>query len=150
MATPWDRAAAGYLDEWVPRFVPYHIDLVRELALAPGGRVLVASAGPGSEALAVARVVGDAGTVRATDKSDEMIRICKEQVRSAGFTNIEAVQPTGVTPEPGPFAYGSIFTGFAVGAWAVLRLRGQLAHGRHLGRRHPELMQSSQRDDFQA
>ena len=54
MATPWDRAAAGYLDEWVPRFVPYHLDLVRELALHPGARVLVASAGPGSEVLAVA------------------------------------------------------------------------------------------------
>src|SRR5690242_1791994 len=38
MATPWDRAAAKYIEEWVPRFVPYHVDLVRELALAQGQR----------------------------------------------------------------------------------------------------------------
>ena len=57
MATPWDRAAAKYIEEWVPRFVPYHVDLVRELALAQGQRVLVVSSGPGSEVLAVARAV---------------------------------------------------------------------------------------------
>ena len=89
MATPWDRAAAGYLDEWVPRFVPYHLDLVRELALHPGARVLVVSAGPGSEVLALARAVGNEGSVRATDKSEEMVRICREQVKTAGFANVE-------------------------------------------------------------
>jgi SAM-dependent methyltransferase len=89
MATPWDRAAAGYLDEWVPRFVPYHLDLVRELVLHPGARVLVTSCGPGAEVLAVARAVGDKGRVLATDKSDEMVRICHEQARVAAFDNIE-------------------------------------------------------------
>jgi ubiquinone/menaquinone biosynthesis C-methylase UbiE len=85
MATPWDRAAVGYLDEWVPRFVPYHLDLVRELRIAAGQSVLVTSAGPGSEVLAVARAVGDTGRVRATDKSAEMVRVCTEQVAKGGF-----------------------------------------------------------------
>jgi threonine dehydrogenase-like Zn-dependent dehydrogenase len=83
MGTPWDRAAAAYLEEWVPRFVPYHLDLVREMALHPGGRVLVTSAGPGAEVLAVARALGDAGFVRATDRSREMVRICREQMERA-------------------------------------------------------------------
>jgi protein-L-isoaspartate O-methyltransferase len=83
MGTPWDRAAAGYLEEWVPRFVPYHLDLVRELALREGDRVLVTSSGPGAEVLAVARVVGSSGLVRATDKSAEMVRICREQMERA-------------------------------------------------------------------
>jgi len=83
MGTPWDRAAEGYLEEWVPRFVPYHLDLVRELALRPNDRVLIASAGPGAEVLAVARAVGDHGLVRATDKSAEMVRICRAQVERA-------------------------------------------------------------------
>ncbi|HEX3344169.1 MAG TPA: class I SAM-dependent methyltransferase [Polyangiaceae bacterium] len=83
MGTPWDRAAEGYLEEWVPRFVPYHLDLVREMALRGGDRVLVTSAGPGAEVLAVARVVGDGGAVRATDKSVEMVRICREQTERA-------------------------------------------------------------------
>src|SRR5580700_3047907 len=103
MATPWDRAAAGYLEEWVPRFVPYHLDLVRELALHAGARVLVASAGPGAEALAVARVVGDGGRVRATDKSEEMVRICREQVKSAGFANIEAHVADAAETSGGPW-----------------------------------------------
>jgi SAM-dependent methyltransferase len=89
MATPWDRAAAGYLEEWVPRFAPYHLDLVRELALRSGARVLVPSCGPGAEVLAVARAVGATGHVRATDKSDEMVRLCREQALAAGFPSVE-------------------------------------------------------------
>jgi SAM-dependent methyltransferase len=89
MATPWDRAAAGYLEEWVPRFAPYHLDLVRELALRPGSRVLVPSCGPGAEVLAVARTVGATGHVRATDKSDEMVRLCREQAQAAGFPSVD-------------------------------------------------------------
>ncbi|MDB4938936.1 MAG: Aklanonic acid methyltransferase [Labilithrix sp.] len=85
MATPFDRAARRYIEEWVPRFVPYHLDLVRELALTQGQRVLVARCGPGAEVLAVARAVGDRGSVRATDPSDELIGICDEQVKKAGF-----------------------------------------------------------------
>jgi ubiquinone/menaquinone biosynthesis C-methylase UbiE len=103
MATPWDRAAAGYLDEWVPRFVPYHLDLVRELVLHPGGRVLVTSAGPGSEVLAVARAVGSRGFVRATDKSAEMVRVCREHVKVAAFPNVEAVQADARETGGGPW-----------------------------------------------
>jgi ubiquinone/menaquinone biosynthesis C-methylase UbiE len=115
MATPWDRAAAGYLDEWVPRFVPYHLDLVRELVLRPGGRVLVTCSGPGNEVLAAARAVGDVGRVRATDKSEEMVRICAEQAKVAGFANVEtAVADAGVT-DGGPWS--AIVCAF--GLWQV-------------------------------
>jgi ubiquinone/menaquinone biosynthesis C-methylase UbiE len=103
MATPWDRAAAGYLDEWVPRFVPYHLDLVHALALQPGARVLVVSAGPGSEVLAVARTVGDRGKVRATDKSEEMVRICREQLEHGGFANAETAVADAAETQGGPW-----------------------------------------------
>jgi SAM-dependent methyltransferase len=83
MGTPWDAAAPQYLEEWVPRILPYHLDLVRELAPAPGARVFVPSAGPGSEALAVARAVGAGGVVRATDRSEAMVRLCCQQVAKA-------------------------------------------------------------------
>jgi len=88
MGTPWDRAAAKYLEEWVPRFIPYHLDLVTELALTQGQRVLVTSTGPGAEVLAVARAVGDKGAVRATDPSQELVGMCSEQVAKAGFTAV--------------------------------------------------------------
>jgi ubiquinone/menaquinone biosynthesis C-methylase UbiE len=88
MGTPWDRPATRYIDEWVPRFVPYHLDLVHELALAEGQRVLVPSAGPGAEVLAVARAVGAKGAVRATDASPELSSVCEAQVRRAGFSSV--------------------------------------------------------------
>jgi SAM-dependent methyltransferase len=104
MGTPWDRAALGYLEEWVPRFVPYHLDLVREMALASGQRVLVPSAGPGAEVLAVARAVGRAGFVRATDKSTEMVRICQEQVERAGLgVRVDCEQADAVDASGGPW-----------------------------------------------
>jgi ubiquinone/menaquinone biosynthesis C-methylase UbiE len=86
MGTPWDNAAEGYLREWVPRFLPYHSDLVRELLLSDGQNVLVTSAGPGSEAVSAARQVGTTGRVRATDASAEMVRICGEQAARAGVS----------------------------------------------------------------
>jgi ubiquinone/menaquinone biosynthesis C-methylase UbiE len=88
MGTPWDRAAGGYLEEWVPRFVPYHTDLVRQLALPLGARVLVVTAGPGAEVLALARAVGPTGLVHATDTSPEMVALCKEQVARAGLSGV--------------------------------------------------------------
>jgi ubiquinone/menaquinone biosynthesis C-methylase UbiE len=92
MATPFDRAAKRYIEEWVPRFVPYHLDLVRELALAQGQRVFVARCGPGAEVLAVARAVGDRGKVRATDPNADMVHICEEQVKKAGFSSVVCEQ----------------------------------------------------------
>ncbi|HEY3820237.1 MAG TPA: methyltransferase domain-containing protein [Polyangiaceae bacterium] len=104
MGTPWDRAAEGYLEEWVPRFVPYHLDLVREMAMRPGDRVLVTSAGPGAEVLAVARAVGDGGAVRATDKSVEMVRICREQIDRARLaTPIECAVADASDASGGPW-----------------------------------------------
>jgi SAM-dependent methyltransferase len=92
MATPWDRAAPGYVEQWVPRFTPYHLDLVRELALQVGQRVLVVSAGPGAEALAAVRAVDLEGYVRATDKSEEMVRLCTERMELAGFGEATCVR----------------------------------------------------------
>jgi SAM-dependent methyltransferase len=104
MGTPWDRAAAGYLEEWVPRFVPYHLDLIREMALREGQRVLVTSAGPGAEALAAARAVGPSGFVRATDQSLEMVRISEEQAaRARPPAKLEFAQADASDARGGPW-----------------------------------------------
>ena len=104
MGTPWDRAAVGYLEEWVPRFVPYHTDLVREMALREGQRVLVTSAGPGAEVLGAARAVGARGFVRATDASAEMVRHCREQVQRAGLaTKVVCEQADASDATGGPW-----------------------------------------------
>ena len=85
---PWDRAAAGYLTEWVPRFVPYHRNLISELALGENQKVLVVGAGPGSEALIAARQVGPRGRVRATDASEQMVALCSDQAKRAGLDGV--------------------------------------------------------------
>jgi ubiquinone/menaquinone biosynthesis C-methylase UbiE len=104
MGTPWDRAAAGYLEEWVPRFVPYHLDLIHEMALKEGDRVLVTSAGPGAEVLAAARTIGGRGVVRATDRSAEMVRICRQQIELAQLpATIECAQADAVATAGGPW-----------------------------------------------
>ncbi|MFO0678142.1 MAG: methyltransferase domain-containing protein [Polyangiaceae bacterium] len=92
MGTPWDRAARAYLDTWVPRFMPYHNDLVREAALLEGDRVFVSNAGPGTEVVAAARSVGATGHVRAIDKSHEMVTICRENVARAGLGAVANVE----------------------------------------------------------
>jgi len=77
---------------------------VREMAMRPGDRVLVTSAGPGAEVLAVARAVGDAGTVRATDKSAEMVRICREQMDRARLsTPVECAEADAGDVQGGPW-----------------------------------------------
>jgi len=115
MGTPFDRAAKRYIEEWVPRFVPYHLDLVRELALSAGQRVLVTSAGPGAEVLAVARAVGDHGRVRATDPREEMVTICAEQVSKAGFPNV--VCERAAVEDVGEGGYSGIVCAF--GLWQL-------------------------------
>jgi ubiquinone/menaquinone biosynthesis C-methylase UbiE len=115
MATPFDRAARRYIEEWVPRFVPYHTDLVRELALARGQRVMIARCGPGAEVLAVARAVGDLGKVRATDPSSEMIGICDEQVKKAGFPAVTCEQAEA--DDVGTGGWNAIVCAF--GLWAL-------------------------------
>ena len=85
MATPWNRAADRYVTEWMPRFRPYHLDLVRELALEEGQRALVVTSGPGAEVLALANAVGPKGHVRSTDMASGMVDYCGGAVKAAGF-----------------------------------------------------------------
>jgi ubiquinone/menaquinone biosynthesis C-methylase UbiE len=114
MGTPWDRPAAVYVEQWMPRFIPYHADLIRELTLRPGNRVLITSSGPGAEVLGVARAVGTSGAVRATDKSSSMVSYCAEQVRKAGFgTAISCEEADASNTAGGP--WDAIFCSF--GMW---------------------------------
>jgi len=92
----WDRTAPAYVDEWLPRIVPYHTSLAAELGLAPRQRVLVVNSGPGAFAVAAARAVGEGGRVQAQDFSPEMIALCKERAAAS------AVE-VGFGDAPGPW-----------------------------------------------
>ncbi len=78
----WDRASPGYLAEWQPHFAPYEHDLAAELCLREGDRAISTA---GTEALALARAVGESGRVHAFDPSDAVRVLCKERVTAAGL-----------------------------------------------------------------
>jgi threonine dehydrogenase-like Zn-dependent dehydrogenase len=102
MGTAWDRAAEGYVREWVPRFEPYHLDLVRALGLSGGEQVLVTSAGPGAEIVPLARAIGAKGRVRATDPSESMVRLCRELTARAQLeTPVEVAVADGADTSGG-------------------------------------------------
>lgn len=87
MATPWDRPTREYVAEWVPRFFPYLRDLVCELALDDGERVLVPCCGTGAEVVAVAREVGPAN-VRATELDQALADVARLGLDAAGFPSV--------------------------------------------------------------
>lgn len=102
MGTPWDRASRTYVEEWVPRFVPYHVDLARELGVKEGQRVLVPLCGPGSEVIALGRAVGASGRVVGTDEAS-LVRVARERVAAAALpasVTLEEEAPTHCSGGP--------------------------------------------------
>ncbi len=101
--------------EWLPRFTPYHIDLVDELSLQEGQRVLVACCGSGSEVVAVARELGASGYVRATDANQQMVALAAQRAFSAGFPNVSVECAAAEDARGGP--WDSIVCAF--GLWQL-------------------------------
>lgn len=89
MGARWDRSSPVYLEEWLPRFVPYQLDLVAELAVREGDRVLLPRAGP--DVSAFARAVGDKGRVRATEPDPLLRRTCERRLDDAGLRRVVTV-----------------------------------------------------------
>lgn len=133
MATPWDRATEGYVAEWLPRFTPYQVDLVEELALeGAAARVLVPCCGTGAEVIGVARELGAGGFVRATDPDAAMAAFAAGRVRAAGFDGVTVERAPAEDASGGP--WNAIVCAFAL--WQldhrtdVLRAwKGALASG---------------------
>lgn len=115
MATPWDRASDGYVAEWLPRFTPYHIDLIEELAIEDAKRVLIPCCGTGSEVLVAARELGPSGTIRATDSHAPMVQLAKSRVTQAGFPNVTVENASAEDAHGGP--YDAIVCAF--GLWQL-------------------------------
>lgn len=130
MATSWDRASPAYVEEWAPRFAPYHGDLVREVGLAPTQRVLMVCAGPAAVVYA-ARAVGENGRVRVVDPRPEMLEIVRDKVDAAGVGGqVETAHDLGGPPWDAVLSvFGSIEIDIAseLHSWAdVLDPKGKL------------------------
>lgn len=94
----WDQYAQGWNDQSarIRNWLRASTDAMLEMAeIRPGARVLDVAAGAGDQTLDIARRVGTAGAVMATDLSAGILEFAKENARRAGFSNVETAVADG-------------------------------------------------------
>lgn len=90
--TPWDIASESFLTcsaLYEPYEEPVNQRLIELAEIDTGHTVVDVATGIGDPALSVARRVGPAGRVIATDQSAAMLAIAETRARDRGLTNIE-------------------------------------------------------------
>jgi SAM-dependent methyltransferase len=88
----WDKSAKGWNDQGVliRGWLRELTDAMLEMAeIRPGARVLDVAAGAGDQTLDLAKQVGQAGSVLATDLSAAILEFARENARRAGYRNVE-------------------------------------------------------------
>jgi ubiquinone/menaquinone biosynthesis C-methylase UbiE len=90
-AANWASRAEVW-DEWADRLAkfaePLNQPLIEAAAVRPGARVLDLASGAGEPAIPLARLVGPAGEVVATDLVPEMMKGARRRARAEGLRNI--------------------------------------------------------------
>lgn len=114
----WNTAASGWR-KWSDLIDSRsgHISqrLVELAGVEPGSRVLDVAAGYGEPSLTAARVVGDGGTVVASDISAEMLAYGRERAEAAGLSNIEFVESEAASLELPEQSFDA-----AVSRWGII------------------------------
>lgn len=78
----WDKAAEFYEDSWKEQLKPAQDKLIEMVNLKPGENVLETACGTGLVTARIANAVGPDGRVTATDLSQGMIDLAKENLNS--------------------------------------------------------------------
>lgn len=89
----WDKHAEGWNDHsgQIADWLREPTDAMLAMAeIGPGAHVLDIAAGAGDQTLDIAKRVGPAGYVLATDLSPAILRFAKEKARRAGYSHVEA------------------------------------------------------------
>lgn len=137
MGMPWNRTAPSYLESFLPRFLPYHRDFVEQLGAKEGDKVLVPGCGPGTDAIAFARAVGESGHVRATDPDATWSESVHKRLKDAGVAGRATFEPAPMTETSGaPFSIiASAFSSLSMGdeRGALEAWRDALAHHGKIG-----------------
>ena len=84
----WDKAAGSYEQYWQRQLAPAQTRLLEMAALQPGGKVLEVACGTGLVTFRLAEAVGSDGEVLATDISEEMIALAREEAAKRGLSYI--------------------------------------------------------------
>jgi SAM-dependent methyltransferase len=88
----WDAAATGWhahgaqISHWL---APATDAMLVMAGIRPGHRVLDVAAGAGGQTLDIARRVGPAGSVLATDLSPVILSLAAQEARQAGLVNVQ-------------------------------------------------------------
>lgn len=88
----WDKHSKGWNDHsaQIGQWLRESTDAMLAMAeIAPGAHVLDVAAGAGDQTLDIAKRVGPAGTVLATDLSPAILALAKEKALRAGCGNVE-------------------------------------------------------------
>lgn len=94
----WDRHAKGWSDntakigDWLRDATNAMLAMAE---IGPGARVLDVAAGAGDQTIDIARRIGPAGSVLATDLSPAILEFAKERARQAGLANVETATADG-------------------------------------------------------
>ena len=103
----WETAAEAWhrwgpaIESWLGAATEQMLD---DVHLGSGSRVLDVAAGAGGQTLAAARRVGPSGHVLATDISPAILDFAAKEAASAGLTNVETLEAdgedlSGIAPE---------------------------------------------------
>ena len=99
VAAVFDRVAPTYDSVGVPWFTPIAERLVRELAPAPGERVLDIGSGRGAATFPVAAAVGPGGRVTAIDLAPGMVQALRADVEARGLGQVRVEQMDAAAPD---------------------------------------------------
>lgn len=85
----WDKAAEFYEKSWQAQLKPAHDLLLEKVKIKPGDSILDIAAGTGLITFRLAKLLGSSGSIKATDISDEMVKIGTELAHSKNLSNVE-------------------------------------------------------------
>jgi SAM-dependent methyltransferase len=94
----WNKSAKGWNDksaqirEWLKEPTAAMLEMA---GVKTGSRVLDVAAGAGDQTLDIAKRVGPSGSVLATDLSPAILEFAKDNIRRAGYTNVETKAADG-------------------------------------------------------
>ncbi|OSZ75060.1 class I SAM-dependent methyltransferase [Hydrogenophaga sp. IBVHS1] len=88
----WDLAADDYEPLWQAQLAPAQAELLAQVALAPGERVLDVACGTGLVTLPAARAVGPHGRVLGVDISERMVQTTLHRARAEQLHQVDAAR----------------------------------------------------------
>ena len=88
----WDLAADDYEALWQAQLAPAQAELLSQVALVPGERVLDVACGTGLVTLPAAQAVGPHGRVLGVDISERMVQATLHRARAAHLLQVDATR----------------------------------------------------------